>query len=116
MWDKLDMPASEKGKFVSNPALGSLHNFGAAVDLTIADSTGKPLDMGAGYDDPSLIAYPSQESYFLSTGELSEEQVGNRRLLRKVMGMAGFYNIQTEWWHFNSCNRDRAKEIYTIVE
>ena len=51
MWDLLDMPIEEKTKFVSNPKNGSLHNFGAAVDITLIDvATGKELDMGTPYD------------------------------------------------------------------
>ena len=46
MWDILDLPLHEKVKFVSNPKRGSLHNFGAAVDITIYNTDSlKPLDM-----------------------------------------------------------------------
>lgn len=116
MWDKVDLPLSRKGKFVSNPKNGSLHNYGAAVDLTIADLHGNPLDMGSPYDDTSRIAYPELEEYFLKQGLLSEEQIRNRKLLRSVMYGAGFFGIQTEWWHFNSCTRAKARELYEIVE
>ncbi|MFM6935726.1 MAG: M15 family metallopeptidase, partial [Flavobacteriales bacterium] len=57
MWDALDsLPPVERGKFVSNPKNRSLHNLGAAVDLTILDQDGKALDMGANYDDIRQIA------------------------------------------------------------
>lgn len=113
MWDALDsIPISERGKFVSNPANGSIHNYGAAVDLTICDSRGVPLDMGAGYDDIRKIAYPSLESQFLKTGELSSQQLENRKLLRKVMSSQGFRNIPSEWWHFNAFSRATAKVKY----
>ena len=66
MWDALDsIPKAQRGKFVSNPALGSVHNFGSAVDLTICDEHGHELDMGAGYDDFRPIAFPSKEYQFL---------------------------------------------------
>lgn len=117
MWDALDsIPVRERVKFVSNPANGSIHNYGAAIDLTIADSTGKPLDMGAGYDDIRRIAYPRLEAHYLSTGELSSEQVANRKLLREVMRSQYFYNIPTEWWHFNACSRAAAKKKYNILQ
>lgn len=115
LWDMVDLPDWEKGKFVSNPKNGSLHNYGAAVDLTIAKN-GVAIDMGSGYDDPEMISYPEKESYFLEQGLLTQEQIDNRKLLRKVMGKAGFFGIQTEWWHFNSCTRETAKSIYKIVE
>jgi D-alanyl-D-alanine dipeptidase len=116
MWDILDMPINEKTKFVSNPKNGSIHNYGAAVDLTIAKLDGTPLDMGADFDDIRRIAYPRLEAQFLASGELTQQQVDNRKLLRKVMKAGGFYNIQTEWWHFNRYNRAKAKELFEIVE
>jgi D-alanyl-D-alanine dipeptidase len=116
MWDALDtISIRERGKFVSNPANKSVHNYGAAVDLTIADNFGKAIDMGAGYDDIREIAYPSLEAKFLKSGELTKEQVENRKLLRKVMQSQGFSNIKTEWWHFNACSRGAAKARYTLL-
>jgi len=117
MWKALDtMPVHERLKFVSNPVSGSIHNYGAAIDLTICNRDGKPLDMGAGYDDIRLVAYPSKEAHFLQTGELSVAQVENRKLLRKIMKYQGFSNISTEWWHFNACSRVEAKRKYRILE
>lgn len=116
MWDTLDMPMYRKTRFVSNPALGSLHNFGAAVDITIADNVGNPLDMGAPYDDTSLVAWPIHELRFLQSGHLTDLQVNNRKLLRQVMMAGGFFNIQSEWWHFNACTREEAAVRYRIVE
>ncbi len=117
MWDALDtIPVNERGKFVSNPANGSIHNYGAAVDLTIIDENGIPLDMGAGYDDIRKIAYPSLEAAFLAKGELTQQHIENRKLLRKVMASQGFTNIPSEWWHFNACSRAKAKELYEIVK
>ena len=116
MWDILDMPIGEKTKFVSNPKNGSLHNYGAAVDLTIADSNGFPLDMGAGYDDIRKIAYPRHEAAYLDSGMLTLQHIENRDLLRDVMRSGGFWGIQTEWWHFNRYSRDKAKGMFDIVE
>ena len=116
MWDVLDMPTWEKTKFVSNPKNGSLHNYGCAVDLTIADLEGNALDMGAGYDDIRQIAYPRYETAYLDSGLLNTQQIENRVLLREVMRSGGFSGIQTEWWHFNRYSRDRAKSLYEIIE
>ncbi len=116
MWNLLDsIPVSKRVKFVSNPKNGSVHNYGAAVDLTICNAKGEPLDMGAGFDDPSDIAYPSKESYFLNQGFLNEAQIKNRLLLRRVMKQAGFVNLETEWWHFNGLSRNAAKSKYEII-
>jgi D-alanyl-D-alanine dipeptidase len=117
MWESLDsIPFAQRIKFVSNPKNGSLHNYGAAVDLTIANERGEPLDMGAGFDDIRLIAYPENEARFLQTGELTEQHIENRRLLRKVMQSQGFRNIPTEWWHFNACSRNEAKKKYKRID
>ncbi|OFZ46442.1 MAG: hypothetical protein A3D92_00575 [Bacteroidetes bacterium RIFCSPHIGHO2_02_FULL_44_7] len=117
MWKALDsIPVLNRGKFVSNPALGSVHNFGAAVDLTIVDQKGNPLDMGAGYDDFRPIAFPSREAYFLKTGELSRSQVENRKLLRQVMRSQHFSNIPSEWWHFNAFSRIVAAQKFEMLE
>jgi D-alanyl-D-alanine dipeptidase len=116
MWDALDsIPSNERGKFVSNPQNRSLHNLGAAVDLTIIDERGVPLDMGAGYDDIRKIAYPSLEQEFFAKGELSEKQIANRELLRKVMKSQGFRPLETEWWHFNACSRHEGKLKYKVL-
>ena len=117
MWDALDtIPVKERTKFVSNPASGSVHNFAAAVDLTICDKAGKALDMGAGYDDIRLIAYPSKEEYFRKKGMLTKKQIDNRKLLRNVLNSQGFINIATEWWHFNAVTRKQAKALYSMLE
>jgi zinc D-Ala-D-Ala dipeptidase len=116
MWDVLDMPISEKTKFVSNPKNGSVHNYGAAVDITLADISGNPLDMGADYDDIRQIAYPRYEQHYLDSGMLSVTQIENRKLLREVMRAGGFSGIQTEWWHFNRYSRDMCRGRYEIVE
>lgn len=117
MWDLLDMPINEKTKFVSNPANGSLHNFAAAVDITLYDKTTmKALDMGTPYDYIGVLAWPTKEPAHLKDSLLTREQVDNRILLRKVMKEGKFFNIQTEWWHFNACYRNKAKELYKIIE
>jgi D-alanyl-D-alanine dipeptidase len=117
MWFALDsIPPKERGKFVSSPYNKSLHNYGCAVDLTLCDKQGVPLDMGAGFDDIRKIAYPSMENYYLSTGEITREQVANRKLLRNVMRYAGFSGIATEWWHFNGCSKAYAKQHFKVIE
>lgn len=116
MWDALDsLPPVERGKFVSNPKNRSLHNMGAAVDLTIVDENKIPLDMGASYDDIRQIAYPSMEKYFLEAGKLTTTQVENRALLRKVMEAERFRQLPTEWWHFNACSRAEGLLKYKVL-
>lgn len=116
LWDTLDYPYEQKIKYVADPQEGSIHNYGAAVDLTIASSNGKPLDMGTEFDYFGMLAYPVREDELLATGKLTREQVDNRQLLRKVMIKAGFSPITSEWWHFNAMSRAEADKKYGIVE
>jgi D-alanyl-D-alanine dipeptidase len=116
MWDKVKMPESEKPKFLSKPEYGSVHNYGAAVDLSIIKTNGELLDMGTLFDSFDERAYPINENMYLKSGQLSQQQVANRKLLRFVMEAAGFFNIQTEWWHFNACYRKEARKKYALVE
>ena len=118
MWDALDsIPVVDRVKFVSNPKNGSIHNYGAAVDLSLFNTEKDTLlDMGAGYDDLRKIAYPKYEDRFLEEGLLTKEQVENRKLLRDVMRKGGFWVLPTEWWHFNAFNRDQAKERFEQIK
>jgi D-alanyl-D-alanine dipeptidase len=81
--------------YVANPALGSKHNRGCAVDLTVYDlRTGQPLDMPSGYDEMSERAH---SDYAGGTAQ----QNANRALLRKTMEAEGFEVNPEEWWHFD---------------
>jgi hypothetical protein len=92
-----------------------LHNFGAAVDVTLYEVSKGYLDMGTSFDSFSDTAYTVNEDYLLKTGKININQYNNRKLLRKVMTEAGFYPIETEWWHFNSCSRQYAKSHYPLI-
>ncbi len=117
MWDLLDMPINEKTKFVSNPKKGSLHNFGAAVDITLANALSEEaLDMGTDFDHFGILAWPIKEKQMLEDSLLTKQQIDNRKLLRRSMRAGRFFNIQTEWWHFNACYRDSAYIKYKIIE
>jgi len=115
MWDSIKVSNKERPKYVSNPKYGSLHNFGAAVDVSIVDANKKPLDMGTPYDSFDELAYPIMEKENFEKGLLSETQINNRKLLRYCMYKAGFFNIQTEWWHFNDCYRKEARKKYAMI-
>lgn len=116
MWDTIDVPYFERSKYVSNPNNGSLHNFGAAVDVSIINELGMELDMGTPYDYFGELAYPREEERMIEEGKLTHIQLLNRQLLREVMESGGFMGITTEWWHFNSCFRKEAYERYRIIE
>ncbi len=117
LWNSLPQYSPiQRATYVANPAQGSIHNYGSAVDLTIAMADGTALDMGTKYDFFGELAYPKKESYFLKTGKLTKQQIGNRRLLRTVMKTAGYMPIEYEWWHFNAMSRQSAKATYRIIQ
>jgi len=116
MWDIVKVAPGEKTKYLSSPLFGSLHNFGAAVDLSIVDAEGREIDMGTKFDYFGELAYPEKEEQMLKEGRLSGKQVENRKLLRNCMIQAGFSPLETEWWHFNSCSRSTAAEQYQMIE
>ncbi len=115
MWDEAKIPQELKERYLANPIYGSLHNYGAAVDVTLADSTGSYLDMGTLFDSFENLAYPTFEQDNITSGKLSPIQVNNRLILRSVMKLAGLSSIATEWWHFNSCSREYAKKHYPLI-
>lgn len=88
-----DATPDELRHFVANPARGSRHNRGCAVDLTLYHlSTGQPVDMGAGYDEFSERSYPDYRGG-------TSLQRWHRRLLRDAM--TDFTVYEYEWWHFD---------------
>ena len=116
MWDTIDVPQEKKFWYVAPPAKGSIHHYGMAVDLTIADSTGKPLDMGTEFDYFGKLAFPRFTQKYLDEGRLNQQQADNRRLLIDIMHQAGFTVARTEWWHFNATSLASAKERFEAVE
>ncbi len=116
LWDKAEIPLPERSQYVANPESGSIHNYGCAIDLTLADSTGNPLDMGTDYDDFSETAHIDNEAELVSRGLLTDKQVQNRIILRQVMTEAGFIPIRSEWWHFDAFSRTETKDRFRIVE
>ncbi len=113
---------TEKEQYVANPSRGSNHNYGAAVDVTIARvysgrlKDHELLDMGTEFDHMGPLAQPRYESRYAARGLLSPRQVRNRKLLREVMEAAGFRPILSEWWHFNAFSKDEIRRRYTIIE
>lgn len=116
MWKKIKSMPVQQGVYVSNPDKGSVHNFGAAVDLTIITINGKELDMGTPFDYFGKEAWTTNEDSLVRIQKLTKEQVENRLLLRKAMRKAGFSSIPSEWWHFNAYSRSKAQQIYTIIK
>jgi D-alanyl-D-alanine dipeptidase len=114
MWDVVK--GTDKQKYVANPAVGSIHNFGFALDLSIVNEQGQALDMGTEFDEFSPVSEPRNEDKYLKSGRLSQKQVANRRLLRSVMTGAGFIVLDLEWWHFNALESSLVRREFAIVE
>ncbi|KFI05323.1 M15 family metallopeptidase [Massilia sp. BSC265] len=113
LWDALEGTGLQM--YLADPARGSIHSYGMALDITLLDQAGRELDMGTGFDDMTDLSHPALEEGFLVAGKLSEEQVANRRLLREAMLEAGFFGIRTEWWHFDCGDRDLVRATYRRV-
>lgn len=91
-WDAT--PESQK-LFVANPANGSRHNRGSAIDLTLYDlATGAPVEMVGSYDEFSPRSFPNYPGG-------TSRQRWLRELLRRVMEAEGFSVYEAEWWHFD---------------
>jgi len=90
-----DATPNDKKLFVANPAEGSRHNRGCAVDLSLYDlKTGKEVKMPSGYDEMTKRAYADYP------GGTTEERA-RRALLKQAMEKQGFAVNPTEWWHFD---------------
>ena len=89
LWDKFEDP-----RYVTPPSKGSMHNRGAAVDLTIVGKKGKQLDMGTTYD------FFGKEAHHAYTN-LTKEVLANRKLLKETMRIVELKPITTEWWHYS---------------
>jgi len=81
-------------QYVADPANGSRHNRGAAIDLSLADKDGKPLTMPTDFD------YFGEEAHH-DYMQLSDEQIRNRSILREAMEAHGFQKLDSEWWHYD---------------
>ncbi len=90
-----DAAPSEGKIFVADPAQGSRHNRGCAVDLTLYDlATGKAIQMPGTYDEMSPRSFPDYPGG-------TSLQRWHRELLRRVMESEGFKVYESEWWHFD---------------
>lgn len=115
MWDIVK--GTKQQQYVAPPGgSGSMHNYGAAVDLSLYHIDTGLVDMGTPYDFFGDLAQPRFEEGFVKQGKLTQAQVENRRILRWAMLQAGFHGILSEWWHFNAFPRDSVRKWYKIVE
>lgn len=115
MWNMVK--GTEMDYYVANPEKrNGLHNYGAAVDLTLMDCTGEAMPMGSEYDYFGEEANTDKEEDLLKRGRITQRELENRLLLRKVMTDQGLRTVTSEWWHFNLVTADEAREKYKIIE
>lgn len=89
MWTIVSNPS-----YVANPAKGSIHNRGGAVDVALVTMEGTALDFGTDFD---FFGDASSHSY----KKLSKSVKQNRKLLKRIMNQHGFSALPSEWWHYN---------------
>jgi D-alanyl-D-alanine dipeptidase len=89
MWKIVSDP-----QYVADPAKGSIHNRGGAVDITLVDTNGDELDMGTPFD---FFGIEASHGY----DKLSQKVKRNRILLKNTMTALHFNSFDSEWWHYN---------------
>ena len=91
-WDATPL---DKKDFVADPSIGSRHNRGAAVDLSLYDlESGELLPMPSGYDETT-------ERAGIDFAGGDPESTANRDLLISIMRLNGFEPLVNEWWHYD---------------
>lgn len=80
-------------RYIADPAVGSNHTRGVAVDLSLLDDRGVALDMGTGFDAMCDQSHHDRE-------DLPAAVQRNRQMLLGIMLQAGFRSLATEWWHY----------------
>ena len=89
MWKIVSNP-----QYVADPAKGSIHNRGGAVDISLVDNQGNELAMGTPFD-----FFGSEASHNYTN--VSMEVKKNRNLIKTLMTKNGFNSFDSEWWHYN---------------
>ena len=88
LWD-----AKPDRRYVADPARGSVHNRGGAVDVGLAGADGKPLEMPSDFDAFGPRAWHGAEGVGAAAAAHAEE-------LRSAMASAGFKPLAEERWHY----------------
>lgn len=89
MWEIVSNP-----EYVANPAKGSIHNRGGAVDISLVTLKGIEVDMGTPFD---FFGKEASHNY----QKLSDTIKSNRQMLKNIMTESNFTSFDSEWWHYN---------------
>ena len=87
----------------TDPAMPPPHSTGAAVDLTLADRDGSPLEMGGAIDAIDAVSEPEFHAAAAAVDPESEAALWHQRrcLLAACLLSQGFARHPNEWWHFS---------------
>ena len=105
--------------YIANPygqKTGGFHNYGLAVDMSIADANGHLLDMGTEYDAFNPSAHSFNERILVTEGKITKEAYSNRMLLYMITGKYGLYPHPFEWWHFQWDYDENTKGLYPLLD
>ena len=115
--------------YVADGTRGGRHNYDVAVDLTIVDKTGTPLDMGAKFDhfgeeawvgndaDVTLAAYKAYVKKQQERGLISAKAAANRILLLEILDAVGLRPYVKEWWHYQErISMSATRERYKLLD
>ena len=117
-WDMWEVAkATNTTYYVADPNKAQgLHNYGAAVDITIVDGQREPISMGTPFDWFGEEAHITHEDSLVQSGAISQQELDNRLLLRKLMTDNGMLTIRSEWWHFELMRGPEAQATLKIVK
>ena len=93
--------------FLADPAKGSPHSRGVAIDLNLIDASGNQLDMGTAFDEFTPLSHHGRT-------DISTEAQKNRLLLMGIMTTAGWDFYRNEWWHYQLFNSKEYKVLSDI--
>ncbi len=115
--------------YVADGTRGGRHNYGVAVDLTIVDGEGVPLEMGTGFDDFTRKAWVGEDKAFSLAeykayverlrreGLISDQAARNRTLLLEIMDKVGLRPYVKEWWHYQEkISMSATRERYKLLD
>lgn len=92
-------------RYVANPAKGSSHNRGGAVDVGLADEAGKALPLPSAFDEFAPKAHHGAKG-------VKPEPRRNAEILKAALEKAGFESLREEWWHY----RDPDAKSWPILD
>lgn len=106
-------------RYIANPYgnyPGGFHNYGMAVDMSISDENGKPLDMATEFDSFTELAHVGNEYNLLSEGKMTMEQYKNRMLLYWLTSASGLLPHPYEWWHYQLDVTEESKNNFKLLD